>query len=556
MKRWLKLAVIFIVAVIAVLVVAGFIARSILNRSGKDRVVALLSAKLGVPVSVASVDLDLSQWFLLRPSIALNQVLISNPPGFAAKNLLDAKKISAKVALGPLLHRQIEVESIRVEQPHIVFETAANGQSNIESLIRKATASSAPNTAPNASNPAANDVNGSKPASLAIEALTVTSGTLDVTGAEPLTIHDLDLKLSGFSSDRSCRLEASAKPLGKESTFKIDGHAGPFSANSLPIDGKLSMTIAPAEIPAAMRREQFGNVLLSPGAKARTTVDADVKGDAYGVVSGPATVVVTNLLVGSHPDRLLPVSGKAPANVTATNLFSNAQIQVEIPNAKFQLGKGVWDGSATFGKQSGVMKIASRGAIRNLDVNQLLSVFTTERGKLYGQLAIPSYSLEMSGRNAEALKASSRGAGKLAVTQGRLEMLDLPATLQRAVGQQASAATKGVTSFESLTADLTIASEKINVDNLHLDANTLKVAGSGVIGFDQAINFKLQAHVDGGLGRLINTGPLHLPTPSADLPLTVTGTVESPQVHPQVAKIATGAAEGIFKSLRKFAIPK
>jgi hypothetical protein len=385
-----------------------------------------------------------------------------------------------------------------------------------------------------------------------VEKFTVTSGTLTLGQTEGLAVHDINLEVSGFSNDRSCRLQGSARMFGNESNVKLDGRAGPFSSASLPFEGTVSVVVAPAEIPAGIRREQFGNLLMSPGAKARATLDASVRGDIYGSVGGPATVALTNVLLGPHPSHLLPISGKAPATFSARNLMSNAQFQIGIVSATMQLGNGQWSGSAAVSKQDGVIKTASRGAIRDIDINQLLSAFTTASGKVYGVLAIPSYSLEMSGRNADALRNSLRGGGKLSVTHGRLGTVDLPGTLERVLGQQRSAdAIRGATAFDTLTSDLSIGGARINVENLVLDGSALRLTGSGVIGFDQSINFNLNARVTGGLARLVNTGPLRLPSPNADIPLTVTGTVESPQVHPQVGKLAKSAAEGILRNFIK-----
>jgi hypothetical protein len=131
-------------------------------------------------------------------------------------------------------------------------------------------------------------------------------------------------------------------------------------------------------------------------------------------------------------------------------------------------------------------------------------------------------------------------------------MLDLPATLQRVVGQQqATAAAKGATSFDSLTSDLNIVNREIHVANLALTGSALELTGNGTIGFDQAIHFDIAAKVAGGLARLVNTGPFHLPSPNATIPLTVTGTVESPQVRPQVGKLAKSAAEDLLHTFLK-----
>src|SRR5690349_17738569 len=137
MKRWLVRLLVVVVALFGLILAAGLVARSVVSGSSQYGLAASLSESLGVPVTVGSANFDLVQWFLLRPAIALEDIAIGNPPGFHSPYLLEAKKLSAQVALLPLLHKTIEVHSIVIDQPRITAETNAQGTSNIEALLRK-----------------------------------------------------------------------------------------------------------------------------------------------------------------------------------------------------------------------------------------------------------------------------------------------------------------------------------------------------------------------------------------------------------------------------------
>lgn len=543
MKRWLRIALILLGVVVVLILASGFVLRSFVSGASKDRIAAMLGDRIGAPVSIGAARFDLKQWFLLRPAVALDDISVGNPPGFPGKNLLHAASISAQVSLLPLLHKDVQVQSIVIEQPDVVIENGPGGHTNLETVLKKV--SSGSNGAP--SSPS----NGSA-ATLAIQTFSVTSGSLLYTGPRNFKVHDINISVSNFSNDRSCDLRLSAKLYGNASGLTVTGTAGPLSADSFPINGNLSFTIAPAEIPASLRREQFGNLLATPGARARAIIQGTVKGDLYGVLSGPAKLTLRDLMLGSQADHLLPISGNAPATFTAANIVSTPRLQLDVSSAKLELGSGQWNGSAAFSRNGELMKVASRGSIRNLDIDQLLSVFTTERGKIYGLLAVPTYSVEMSGHNADELRNGMKGTASLSVTKGRVTAMDLPATLQRVLSQnQPAEGTKGATAFDTLTAGLTMANAKVNVANLLLDGSTLRVTGDGVLGFDRSLDFKLLAHVSGSLARLVNAGPLPLPSITADVPLTVTGTVESPVVRPQIGKMAKSAAEGILHNLLK-----
>ena len=68
MKTWLK-AVLWVIAIVFVLMLGvGFVLRSFVNGAEKDRLVASVSQRIGVPVSLFTVQFDWGQWFRLRPA--------------------------------------------------------------------------------------------------------------------------------------------------------------------------------------------------------------------------------------------------------------------------------------------------------------------------------------------------------------------------------------------------------------------------------------------------------------------------------------------------------
>src|SRR5258707_4117 len=109
MKRWLVRLILVAVSLFGLLLVAGLVVRSVVSGSSQRVLAASLSESLGVPVTVGAASFDLTQWFLLRPAIALEDIAIGNPPGFHSPHLLEAKKLSAQVALLPLLQKTVEV---------------------------------------------------------------------------------------------------------------------------------------------------------------------------------------------------------------------------------------------------------------------------------------------------------------------------------------------------------------------------------------------------------------------------------------------------------------
>ena len=221
--------------------------------------------------------------------MSLVDVTVGNPPGFTTKNMLQASRVSAEVSLFPLFRKKLEIQSIRVDQPRIDIETDAHGSTNVEAFIKGLSANAK-------SSARADSSSGSAIASYAVEEFSATSGTLNYSGPENISLHNVSVDVRDFSLDGPCHLTESATLFnGKASSFKLEGQLGPFTPTSLPLDGTLSLTIAPAELPADMRRQQFGVMLSTPGSSARASITAAIKGDVYGTVGGPAKLVLTKI---------------------------------------------------------------------------------------------------------------------------------------------------------------------------------------------------------------------------------------------------------------------
>jgi uncharacterized protein involved in outer membrane biogenesis len=548
MNRWLRTGLIVIAAVLGLILASGLVIRSLVGGSLKDWFTASLEARTGTKVNIARADFDLLRWFIFRPAVTLHEVSIGNPPGFPTGNLLEAKKVSARVSLLPLLRRRVEVETLTIDQPHIMVEPAERGHTNLEIFLKTLAARRrAPAvTATSSGNTAMGNPPPKSDALLAINDLSAKSGSLTYAGAKDVDLGDISVRLRGLCQDQPCQLQASAKLFGgKVSSLKIEGRIGPFGPDSLPLDGSMTVTLALAEVPTEVRAERFGAILAAPGDKARVTVESSIKGDMYRSLNGPAKLVLADTMIGGHKDHLMPLSGQAPGTITADNFMTHPEFKLEIPDASLQLGKGGWKGAASFRLLGKTITGDSHGSINDVEIDQFLSTFTSARGKIFGLLAMPSSSLRFSGASGAEISASLQGNAKLSVAEGRLSILDFPATLRKVLGSSSeSTGTPGSTSFSTASADLTIAGKRINVGNLLLDGSKIRLTGSGVIHFDHAIDFDVLAHLNSAalaeIGKIV---PLHLPSISTDVPLSITGTLESPKVRPKFGKIAKGAVK-------------
>lgn len=556
MRRWLIRFLIVAGSVFGLLLVTGLVLKMLVSGSAKDTLAASLSEKLGTQVTVGSAGFDLLQWFRLRPAVSLERVVIANPTGFGPRPLIDAKSITAQVALFPLLQKRIQVHSITIDTPRIQLDTNARGSTNVDAILKNLSGGAKP--PPAATTTASVAPAPSSSPALEIAEFIITNGELAATGETEAVASGIDIRIHDFSSDRRCRLEVAMTLFGgPNSRLKIDAHAGPFSADSLPLDGTLSLVLAPAEVAQDTRIREFGALLAAPGDKARLTLDATIQGDLYHAVNAPAKVALTSFMLGNGK-KVLPLSGELPVTISATNLMADSQLQFSLKDARLRLSKGEWSGSLDLRIRGTSTSGSAQGLFRNVDLDEFLSAFTTAEGKMQGIAELGPYAIQFSGKDAKEVRASLRGTSKLAVTQGRIAALDLVASIEKTVGMlqqqpQGADAAKGTTPFTKLTANMLLGESKMQINDLVLEGPTLGATGNGVIGFDHSLNFDLNAKISGNTASLVNRVALNSQSNEASVPLTVTGTVDAPKVRPNVGKVVkqqvTKQVKGLVESL-------
>ncbi len=536
MKPWVVAAVMVVAAGPLLMLAAGLALRALVAGSGKDQLAAALERAAGVKVSVGSGHFDLGQWFRLSPALSLEDVKIGNPPGFGPGSVLEARRLSAQVALIPLLRKRIQVLSIGVEGPRVTILRDARGTSNLVAFLKKLTAGRGGDAGPEVA--------------LAIASLSVGGGETQGAG---LNLRDIELRVRNFQPDRSCQLELAARLFGGEhSRLGVEARLGPFGGESLPMMGTARVTLAPAEVPLEWRADRLGNLLRAPGPKARAQLEAKLQGDIYGVLEGPARLVLTDVLVGKDEKHLLPLGGEVQLTLSASNLMAAPRYEIRIPDAALQLGRGQWKGEARTEARGLVASGSSRGSLRLPEIDELVSSLTAAGGKIHGAVEIPSYSMQFAGSNADQMRDSLRASGTISVTQGRVAFLDLMASIERALepGRQ-EAGESGVTPFSTLTAAWRVQNGQLLAEDIVLQGPGLRATGHGVIGFDHSIHFELDAYLTGNVAKLLNRVTLRPGREEARVPLVIRGTLEQPRVRPQIGSMAKKAAKGMLDSVLK-----
>lgn len=131
-RKRLWLALTALVAIVAVIFVPPFLSVS----RYKSRITHLISASLGRPVRLSSVEVRL----LPRPGFLLADLTVEEDPAYGAEPVLHANTVAASIRLLSLWRGRLEIDTISVDEASLNVVRVGPGQWNLDSLLRTATA--------------------------------------------------------------------------------------------------------------------------------------------------------------------------------------------------------------------------------------------------------------------------------------------------------------------------------------------------------------------------------------------------------------------------------
>ena len=132
-RLWLAGAA--VTAIVAVVVVPPLVSVS----RYKARITQLISASLGRPVRLSSVEVRL----LPRPGFVLSDLTVEEDPAYGAEPVLHASTVTAPIRLLPLWRGRLEIDKISVDDASLNLVRTAAGRWNLDPLLRTATTQSA-----------------------------------------------------------------------------------------------------------------------------------------------------------------------------------------------------------------------------------------------------------------------------------------------------------------------------------------------------------------------------------------------------------------------------
>src|ERR1019366_7845000 len=136
-KLWIVMAALTVL--MAVIVVPPLVS---VNRF-KGRITHLMSASLGRPVRLSSVELRV----LPRPGFVLTDLTVDEDAAYGAEPVLHANTVVASIRLLPLWRGRLEISRVSVDEASLNLVRTAEGRWNLDPFFRTAAAQAQPGDA-------------------------------------------------------------------------------------------------------------------------------------------------------------------------------------------------------------------------------------------------------------------------------------------------------------------------------------------------------------------------------------------------------------------------
>jgi uncharacterized protein involved in outer membrane biogenesis len=493
---------------------------------------------------------------------------IGNPSGFPAGDLLGADEIGVNVALAPLLHGTIHVNSVDIVRPKLTILTDSGGKNNYTFVSSDSTAAPA---APAKSGETSSSMTLDQIDSINLTGAEIVVGSVIKGAAAPLAdTKGINITLHNFAVSPMRMHDWQAESNLSSVTLALSGwkdpiafHTGKFTLSGGKLDAQFVADLATAaDIKGTVNVPDFEHPQVN-FEMSSSQLDIDKLLAVAG--SGPSEPAATSGKGSSAPTPQSPASkagakpaanAPAPAPAAKSELVARGHINIEkITTKPYTVGPAnveirVYTDRAelwpiSIGMYGGTLQLSSRVdrvtdparftanvQMRNLDVAKVLDVSPSARGKMGGTGELD---LQLLGNLSDAWKKTLSGTGKFAVRNGHLPGVNLAGAAESVMKM---AGVGGDTPFTVLEGDLTIADQRVSSKQIHLDSSAGVVDLRGSLGLDSTLDYQGSVTVNpaGALGSSkvgsVVGGLIGSRVGKITVPFALAGNIESPKVTP------------------------
>jgi AsmA protein len=490
----------------------------------RPRVEQEASAALGRKVTVGHLSLS-----ILRGSVIAEDVQIADDPRFSSHPFLQAKALRIGAELMPLItSKEIKINSIVLDEPKIQLVKNSAAKWNFESL------GAGTQNAHKTSSAQA------QPQPLTVSSLKIKDGEITVAqGAKKNTYTNVNVAVSNFSDTSEFPFSMSAEAPGG-GKLKAEGEAGPLAKGdmiSTPMHAELNVK--------QLDLAKTGFIDPTTGMAGTLDYTGQIKSDGKTLASdGKATATNLKLVKSGAP-------AKQPITVDYATEMDVAKKQGVIKRGDILAGATKAKLSGTYDTRGDAIALNTRLNADNVPVDSVVGL-------------LPAFGVILpQGTNLQGGTVSTnmliQGPLSSLVISGPIDVANAKVTgfnlKQRASAISALSGMQGVGSdllVQALNSKLRVAPDGIRADDLNLIVPKLgTVMGGGVIGANNALNFKMRAKLEGGGGLLgVGSALSTLGQSKGELPFLIQGTTSNPVFLPDVAGALTNTAKAPVQSVQ------
>ncbi|MEN6446625.1 MAG: AsmA family protein [Syntrophaceae bacterium] len=338
MKKKVVLGVAAVVGVcVVILAVLPFVVD--LNRY-KDPILSRIRTYVNRDVSFEGINLTI----LTGLGAEIRGLRIADDPAFAEGDFLALKSIQVKVALLPLLRKEVKIRKVVVVEPTVHVIKSSAGTFNYTTLL-----------VPRPEKPEKEPKPGAL-ASLLAANIEIKNGSLSYRddkakpGAKPFVLSDIDLDSQDISAARPIPFSLSAAVMSdKGQNLSMAGTIGP-----LPAEGGLGQ--APMEVHVLLDALPLASLPMKMPFQAGTLkIDLTAQGALKGTITSRAKVDLSGLVLGGPEGTQPQKEQKGISCVLASDLIVEpGQQRLLIRKGAFTLGReqGTFEGAVEHFKSS------------------------------------------------------------------------------------------------------------------------------------------------------------------------------------------------------------
>ncbi len=253
-----------------------------------------LEKKLGRNVSLGQMSLS-----LLPPSFEVDNAALGEDNSFpAGRPFAATEKLVVSVRLLPLLRKEVDIKSLRLERPRIELVRDTRGQWNFASLGQQSKPGASQNAPSQTAAPAPPSAQQKPPAEgkssseqFALASLEIHDGQVAVTDQQkrkPRAVYDhIDLTVNDFAPNQEFSVKVAAHLPGEgRQLLSLDGKGGPLQSSD-PAGTSFSGTLSLDQVSLASAA-QFLNSPATSGMDAQVSGSAKVQSSGGKIVSSGA----------------------------------------------------------------------------------------------------------------------------------------------------------------------------------------------------------------------------------------------------------------------------